>query len=383
MPDTIPLHTPLTLDSIAESMVVTSKAAEEVRSSDDAAGPAPTNDSLSGSQDVEQDEIQEEVDAERNTPNTEDFDQDDQDDQADEGETDGDDAQSDPEDDEDVLDNIFDADQEGADEVASTDGLDTSTLGEDVMFSVTEDGVETQVPLGELKQRYAGEGAIDKRLQEATEHRNLQIRDYEQSKQLTDTVMQQFGQALFRRTVPEPSVELLRTNQAEYHIQKTLYDQESNALVGEHQKLSNLMGQLDQANTQATQQRRAAASVELRRVMPVFNDPVKGPKVREVLVQAAMEIGFTREAISQCEDPLIFKAVALAARELRRQSGAKVTKVTPKPRTLQSGGTRNKPASTISQRNERDTIAKAKASGSVDDVAQTMIVKQPRKRGRR
>ena len=150
-----------------------------------------------------------------------------------------------------------------------------------------------------------------------------------------------------------------------------------------YQKLSNLMGQLDQANTQATQQRRAAASVELRRVMPVFNDPVKGPKVREVLVQAAMEIGFTREAISQCEDPLIFKAVALAARELRRQSGAKVTKVTPKPRTLQSGGTRNKPASTISQRNERDTIAKAKASGSVDDVAQTMIVKQPRKRGRR
>lgn len=381
MPDTN--ETPRSIDDIAASMVVS--APEEKVASDSGgaseASPASAIADVSGTQDAAQDET---IEEEGNTPLTEeDTAQDDPEDEA-SGEPEEDaHASSDTDEDEDVLDNLFDADQEGADEAASTDGLDTSTLGDDAMFSVTVDGEETQVPLGELKQRYAGEGAIDKRLQEATEHRNAIVSDYEQSKQLTEAVMQQFGQSLFRRTVPEPPIDMLRSDPQNYQIQKTLYDQENNALVQEHQKLHNLMAQMDEVNTKAKAQRREAAALELRRVMPVFNDPVKGPKVREALVDAATEIGFTPAQIAECEDPLIFKAVALAARELRRQRGAKVEAVVPKSRTTRGAGTKNKAVATSSQRKEKDAFQKARTTGSVDDVAATMVVKQPRKRGRR
>jgi signal recognition particle subunit SEC65 len=278
--------------------------------------------------------------------------------------------------DDDVLSDIFDAKQERDAEDAD-EPLDVSKLRDTMKVSVTVDGTEREVSLGELKRRYAGEGAIEKRLQEATEARNAITQDYEKSRQLTEAMLQQFGQALFRRTVPMPDESLLDVDVAAYTRQRNLYEQESQALASAHQTLYGMMNQIDKLNEQARQQQRKAAAAELRKIMPVFNDPVRGPKVREAIVEAAHELGYSAKEISDCADPRLFKTVALAARELKRQKGMKVSKTDEKPRSIGGKGTSNRPAATTSQRKEREAFKQARASGAVDDVAMTLIQRKP------
>lgn len=285
---------------------------------------------------------------------------------------------------EDVLSGLFDDTQEErASDDPSTDDIDTSKLGDDLMISVTVDGEDVKVPLGELKKRHAGEGAIEQRLQAATESRNTAAADYEKTRELTSAMLTQFGQALFRRTVPQPDNSLLNSNPTAYMQQKELYEQETSALTQSHNQLSSMMATLDQTSNTAKTERRKAAGIELRRIMPVFNDPVKGPKVRTALMSAATELGFTEAQVNEIEDPLMFKALALAARELARQKVSKTKKTVVNPRTTPSAGTANRKPATSAQRNQKQIFDKAAKSGKVDDIAASMIEQPTRKRGRR
>lgn len=284
--------------------------------------------------------------------------------------------------DDDPLADLFDADDSRVSDAADTDQIDTSKLGDDVKLSVTVDGEDREVTLGELKKRYAGNGAIEKRLQEVTEARTAAVADYEKGRQLTEAVLQQFGQALFRRTVPEPDPSLLDSNPQAYMRQKMLYDNETTALVQSHQQLHAKMQEVDRLQEEQRKLRRAEASKKLREIMPVFKDPVKGPKVRQVIIDAAREIGFSDQMIAACEDPLLFKTMALAARELHRQKKLKVTDVKPKPAALPATGSRNRPVTPPQKRKETETINRARKTGTVDDVAMTLIAPKP-KRGRR
>lgn len=377
-------ETPTTFAEIAASMIVPKATAPVVPdgSNADPTGTSPDQDDLDGvsvAQDTsDQDGIplnEDEDDSSSLTPNTLEGE-----DEEGSNETE---AKPAPEDEDDVLSNLFEETQEErASNDPDTDAIDTSKLGDDLMISVTVDGEDVQVPLGELKKRHAGEGAIDKRLQTATEIRDTAASDYEQTRQLTTTMLTDFGQALFRRTVPQPDNNLLASNPTAYMQQKELYEQETAALTQSHNHLSTMMKTLDDDNTKATNDRRKAAGVELRRIMPVFNDPVKGPKVRTALMGAAVELGFTEAEVNAIENPLMFKALAYAARELARQKTTKAKKVVGKTRTLATTGTNRKPV-TATQRNQKAVHDRAVKTGTIDDVAASMIETPARKRGRR
>lgn len=361
------------IDDIAASMLVSKDVPDEdggsptnTNPSSEGKNPAPDDVFVSGDVDVAQGENNEDEDDNSDSPVA----------VEDELEQDEKPSADDP------LDfDLFDTPQEraGSDDEGAT--LDTSKLGEDATFSVTVDGVEQTVSLGDLKQRYAGEGAIEKRLQETTEMRTAASEDYQRSRQLTERVLQEFGQALFRRTVPMPDMSLADIDAASYIKQKDMYEQEGAALQQAHSRLAGIMGELDANNEKATAQRRQTAAAELRKIMPVFNDPVKGPKVREAIVDAAQQLGFTKAEVSQAEDPRLFRLMALAARELKRQSGVKAGKVEEKVRTLSNKGTRNQTPKSAQSRNDQALKKKALQTGSVDDVAATMIMK-PKKRRR-
>ena len=271
-----------------------------------------------------------------------------------------------------------DEDRDGEGE---SDALDTSKLGDDVELSVTVDGEEKKVTLGELKRRYAGEGAIEKRLQVATETRNQAVTDYTKMQQLSATVLEKFGQFLFRRTVEPPPEALLTQNPTEYIRRKELYEKEGAALQRAHSELYSLMSQVDQEHQRNRQAQRQAAAQRLREIMPVFNDPVKGPKVKDALVQAAKKIGYTEADIAACEDPLMFKTMALAARELRRMEGMKVEKVKEKVRTTRQQA-QNRPAKAVQKRQEAAAMQRAKKTGSLDDIAATMLAPAPKQNRR-
>lgn len=297
---------------------------------------------------------------------------------------DDDDDQPDDNDGDDVLDGIFGdtddaADQDGADD-DEDEPLDTSKLGDDVKLSVTVDGEEQEVTLGELKRRYAGEGAIEKRLQQATEARKSATETYQNSTQLTKLVMENFGQLLFRRTVPQPDEKLAATNPGAYLQQQRRYEQEGQALQQAQAQLHGLMSQLDQQNMQMQEQIKQEAVRELRRIMPAIADPVKGPKLRDALITAAKEIGYSDEMIAGCTDPLMFKTMALAARELKRMKGASVQKQKEPQRTMKkSAKSKNH---TSQQRREQTAAARAAKTGAVDDVAAMLITTPRRNKGR-
>lgn len=376
------------IDEIARSMIAPSGDDPASSSVRDGADPAPRAQNSKRAASGDNDDVDDVDDLDladdeqsRNRSVTPD---DDQDDDQYQDEDDDEDGSSD---DDDPLAGVFDDD--GADENSRDDEddegepLDASKLGDDVKLSVTVDGEEQEVTLGELKRRYAGNGAIEKRLQEATEARNAAAEDYQKGKQIVEAVFQNFGQALFRRTVPQPEPELLDTNPAAYMRQKEMFDRETTALTQSHMQLQKMMNEVDAINQRQAQERRKQASQQLRQLMPVFNDPVKGPKVRDAIISAAKEIGFTDADISMAEHPLIFKTMALAARELRRQKMAKMEKVTPKERTLRGKGSTKTIKGTAQKRQQKAIVDKARSTGALDDVAATLIQPAPKKRGRR
>lgn len=283
-------------------------------------------------------------------------------------------------DDDPLFSDLFTTEQERADDDPQGEPLDTSKLGDDITLSVTVDEEERQVTLGELKKRYAGEGAIEKRLQQATEVRNNVTQDYQKTRQLTEAMLKEFGQALFRRTVPAPNDALLDSNPTAYIKQKAMYDQESDALQGAHRKLHGMMQQMDAINEDAVNMQRQTAAADLRKIMPVFNDPVRGPKVRAAIVDAAGELGYSQAEIAACSDPRLFKTVALAARELKRQKGLKTSAAKPVSKSSPVKGTRNRKPATASQRKASEAAAIARKTGKVDDVAATMIEAAPKAR---
>lgn len=305
------------------------------------------------------------------------------DDQSDTDAEAGDDAGADEqdEDDADPLDDDLFADHD-RDEDGEGDEFDATKLGDNAKLSVTVDGEEREVTLGELKRRYAGEGAIEKRLQEATEARKSAVEDYQKGQTLVLSVLQTLGQALFRRTVQAPSEELRRSNPTEYLLRKDQYDAESRALAQQQQQIQQTIADAEAAHQERTQAMRQEAAVKLRRMMPILADPEKGPKVRAALIDAAREIGYTDEDIAACSDPLMFKTVALAARELRRMKKMKVEKVTEKPRSIAAKGSQNRSGHVDMRLKQNKILSQARADPTDENLLATMLAPAPKKKRR-
>lgn len=277
---------------------------------------------------------------------------------------------------------LGDATHERDEDDQDTDVIDASKLGDDAKLSVTVDGEDQIVTLGDLKRRYAGEGAIEKRLQAATEARTKAVEDYSRVTATTQQVLQQFGQLMFRRTVPQPDPELLNKNPAAFYKQKELFDQETQSLTQAQQGLFGLVQQVDEAYEQNRREQRAMAAQQLRQIMPVFNDPVKGPKVKAALIDAAKEIGYTDEQIAACEDPLMFKTVALAARELKRMKGVKAEPSETPSRTMKKTNKGAGVNADSAKRRQNEALKIAEKTGRIEDVAASMIVAAPKKQRR-
>lgn len=277
---------------------------------------------------------------------------------------------------------LGDADHERDEDDQDTGVIDASKLGDDAKLSVTVDGEDQIVTLGDLKRRYAGEGAIEKRLQAATEARTKAVEDYSRATAATQQVLQQFGQLMFRRTVPQPDPELLNKNPAAFYKQKELFDQETQSLSQAQQSLFGLVQQVDEAYEQNRREQRAMAAQQLRQIMPVFNDPVKGPKVKAALIEAAKEIGYTDEQIAACEDPLMFKTVALAARELKRMKGVKAEPSNSTSRTMKKTNQGAGAKADSAKRRQNEALKVAAKTGRIEDVAASMIVADPKKQRR-
>jgi hypothetical protein len=101
-----------------------------------------------------------------------------------------------------------------------------TAVSDDTLIKVTVDGEEVETTLGELKKRYAGEGAIEKRLQEATESRKKVLEQLHTNREQLEQVISAVGGLVFTPTVERPDPALAQQNPTQYLIQKDLYEQD-------------------------------------------------------------------------------------------------------------------------------------------------------------
>lgn len=291
----------------------------------------------------------------------------------------GDGAAGDEGEDDDPLDGIFD----DADDDGDGDGQQRATLKDDDEVEIDLGGdKKAKATFGELKQLYAAREHITQQTREIQTIRQAAEADYGKGQETVMALLQTMGQAIFRRTIPQPSEDLKRTDPNRYNAQMLAYQNEGAAIQQQQQTIEQGIMAMEGARADRIKAERQAAAAELRRIMPVFSDPVKGPKVSAAIVTAAKEIGWTEEQIAACTDPLIFKAVALAARELRRSKSPTVKKAAEKTRTLAARGSQNRDVRLDAKSREKKAHAAAQKNPTTDNLMATMLT-QPKTRRRR
>lgn len=278
-------------------------------------------------------------------------------------------------------------DEDEADE--ASDDSDAYELTDDTMLAVTVDGEQREVTLAELKKAYSGEGAIEKRLQEAT----LQRKEVEAERQKVTEELQEgrnrlvkafqsFDSLMFQPRVQKPDAQLQQTNPQEYLIRMEQYREDQAQLGQRRQQVQTAMQRYEQQQAQEREQLRQQNAQKLVEVMPQLNDPVEGPKMRELILDGAKAYGFSPEEIGQAIDYRLFQMAADAAAYRKLKSGAQVqpkpAESTGKTRVIRPGGQKAVNAAKGKARRNQAAIQRAQQTGRPEDVAATMLVRKPK-----
>lgn len=269
-------------------------------------------------------------------------------------------------------------------------------LSDDTLIPVTIDGEETELTLAELKRRAAGEGAIERRLQEATElrrsleqERHEHTQNVEHDRGVITAALQLFQDRLFHPRVQQPDPNLRNSDPQEYARQFNEFQADQQRLQGDMQQFQQVMQTFQQQEQQQQQQMRVKEANLLRDKMPVFKDPVQGPKMRERIINTAKQYGFSEKDVASAVDHRLFLMAADAAayRDIMAQqkggNGKKGGKNPPakgekRIRTMRPGG---KAAATRGRaKQEQSILDRARKTGDVKDVARTLIQAPPTRR---
>ncbi len=257
-------------------------------------------------------------------------------------------------------------------------------LADDAQIAVTVDGESQVTTIAELKKRYAGEGAIEKRLQEATELRKTAVQQVAHNRDKLVEVLNAVGGILFTPTIAQPDPTLARTDPGAFLEQKTLYDNEVAMLADRKQKLQTALVAADTEVANSRTNMRAEEAAKLRAALPVLNDPVRGPKVQAAILSAAKEIyGFSDVDIAAAADHRIFVMAADAMRYRKMIAKNHARPVTNKPRTIRPSGGSNKPRASVEAKRDKAVFKRARETGKTDDIAATLLIRKPRSRGHR
>jgi len=250
------------------------------------------------------------------------------------------------------------------------------------MISVKVDGEDKSFTLGELKKRASGEGAIEKRLQEATEAKKVAIQQVERNRNQLTNVLQVVGGMLFKSTVPPPDPSIAQSDPGKFLAQQQAHQAELETLNTQKNQLGAALTQADEQEKVAIAEMRQSESVKLREALPILNDPVKGPKVKSAILSAAKEIyGFSDVDIAAAADHRIFVMAADAMRYRKMIAKTKSSPVLDVARTIKPSGGSNRPKISSAVKAEKQKMTRARKTGKIDDIAATMIV--PKSRSRR
>lgn len=266
---------------------------------------------------------------------------------------------------------------ESDDDDVDLDEIDLDYIEEEPqpqLITVKSDGKEKQVTLDELKQGYAGQDYIQRRMQEVAQ---LEKQYKTQNQQLAQQQQQflqlrQQAQQIGMQPPEAPSKELFDRDPIGYMEAKMQYD-EAAAQYNQHvQQLQQLQ---QQQSMQAQQQRQSFLQEQaqiLQQHIPEIADPEKGDKIKADLVQTGVHYGFTEQEIQNVADARYVRALndAMKWRRLQNKKLA-ATKGEPQKPVVKAGAKRRAGDGEAAARKKQQQ--KLRKSGRIEDALGLML----------
>lgn len=271
---------------------------------------------------------------------------------------------------------------------ADDENFETFQLTDDTLVSVTVDGQDKEVTLADLKRAYSGEGAIEKRLQLATETKkqaeNLKVQveqELNTGRQNLVKAFSAFESLMFQPQVSQPDPALRQTNPTQYLIQMEAWREEQAGLQAKRSKVQQAVTLFQQQEAQKQEQMRVEVAQKLVEAMPALRDPVKGPELQKMMYEGARAYGFSDADISGILDHRMYLALADLAAYARLKAKGQSAPVKPQKSApvMRPGATKVVAAATARARQQKAALETARRTGRVDDVAATLLVRKPKR----
>jgi hypothetical protein len=265
---------------------------------------------------------------------------------------------------------------------------------DDDLIEVTVDGEAREVSLKDLKAAYSGEGAISKRLQEATEERKAAHTERQQVVQETavhrETLMrtiQQLDQLIFAGVVSPPDPKLRARDMNEYLMHKDAYEEDQKRIAIGRQQVQEWFRQENQRGEASRVSLMNYEGDLLRKAAPELTDKESATKFQRYVKEAVDAYGFTLEEVNSAMSHKLFLMARDAGKWITMQKAKKLGVATSsnesgdgakaKPRKLLKAGngtvTQLKMASKKGLKERQETISKARSTGRPDDVAAMIL----------
>ena len=266
---------------------------------------------------------------------------------------------------------------ESDDDDVDLDEIDLDYIEEEPqpqLITVKSDGKEKQVTLDELKQGYAGQDYIQRRMQEVAQ---LEKQNKTQAQQLLQQHQQflqlrQQAQQIGMQPPEAPSKELFDRDPIGYMEAKIQYDE---AAVKYNQHVQQLQQLQQQQSMQAEQQRQSFLQEQaqiLQQHIPEIADPEKGDKIKADLVQTGVHYGFTEQEIQNVADARYVRALndAMKWRRLQNKKLA-AAKGEPQKTVVKAGAKRRAGDGEAAARKKQQQ--KLRKSGRIEDALGLML----------
>jgi len=253
---------------------------------------------------------------------------------------------------------------------------------DELEIDVTIDGEEKKVKLKDLKANYSGNGAIEKRLQEASEIRN---QAFEQGKRLYSALQEESVRLAkldeIVQKVAEPDInweELKRTNLPKYLLER---DKQREAQVRQEavrKEQERVRSHQEQLENLAREQYTAEQAKQLVSKMPEFGDPAKAQAAYAKLSKAASAYGYAPEEVGGVLDhrAMLVLNDAMKYQELMSKQGTVQKKTAPATALLRPGASKATQPVNQAKKLREALVKRARSTGKAEDVAATLLVRR-------
>lgn len=260
-------------------------------------------------------------------------------------------------------------------------------ISDDDMFEVKIDGEIVYKTVAEAKAALSGDGAVQKRLKEATELRNQHetvlhtgIRELEEKRTAMSTSLQQMAAVMLQPTVAAPDNALRVSDPARFLAQQGAWEDEQRLIQHRQAEMSKHFTDLEAQQKANLQQYRDEQNTILTEKLPNLRDPEKAKVISKEIRDVTSHFGISPQEVAGSYDHRLFLMAYAAAQHLKTIAASETKEVTKEkskrqkmPRRLRSGVARKNAAKNKARRKQQAVNDKARKSGKIDDIAAAIM----------